>query len=37
VTATKRGQTVRLSVHAATGDETLEMLRASFLSYANAY
>ncbi|MDQ1582724.1 MAG: hypothetical protein QOF36_778 [Microbacteriaceae bacterium] len=37
VTATTRGQTVRLSVHAATGDETLEMLRASFLSYVNAY
>jgi selenocysteine lyase/cysteine desulfurase len=36
VTATTRGGTVRLSVHAGTSDETLEMLRAAFTSYSTA-
>lgn len=36
VTATTRQGRVRLSVHAATGDETLEMLRAAFVSYNTA-
>ncbi len=37
VTATNRGSSVRLSVHAGTGDETFEMLQAAFTSYASAY
>jgi selenocysteine lyase/cysteine desulfurase len=36
VTATTRGGTVRLSVHAGTSAETLEMLRAAFTSYSTA-
>lgn len=36
VTATRRDTTVRLSAHATTSDETLEMLRASFLGFASA-
>jgi selenocysteine lyase/cysteine desulfurase len=36
VTATQRGGTVRLCVHAATNDETLDMLRAALTSYATA-
>jgi len=36
VTATTRLGTVRLSIHAATSDETLEMLRAAFVSYSTA-
>jgi selenocysteine lyase/cysteine desulfurase len=36
VTATTRQGRVRLSVHAATNDETLEMLRAAFVSYNTA-
>jgi selenocysteine lyase/cysteine desulfurase len=36
VTATTRQGRVRLSVHAATGDETIEMLRAAFVSYGTA-
>lgn len=36
VTATTRNGQVRLSVHAATSEETLEMLRAAFVSYATA-
>ncbi|GAA4371736.1 aminotransferase class V-fold PLP-dependent enzyme [Agromyces bauzanensis] len=36
VTATTRQGRVRLSVHAATSEETLEMLRAAFVSYATA-
>jgi Selenocysteine lyase len=35
VTATARGGTVRLCVHVSTGDETLEMLRAAFTSFAS--
>lgn len=37
ITATTRANGVRLSVHAGTGDDTLEMLRAAFTSYASAY
>lgn len=37
VTATGRGQSIRLSIHAGTGEETLDMLRAAFTSYASAY
>lgn len=37
VTSSNRGSTVRLSVHAATTEETLGMLRAAFTSYASAY
>jgi selenocysteine lyase/cysteine desulfurase len=36
VTATIRAGSVRLSAHASTDDETLAMLRASFVSYATA-
>jgi len=36
VTATTRQGRVRLSVHAATNEETLEMLRAAFVSYGTA-
>ncbi len=36
VTATTRLGTVRLSLHSATSDETLEMLRAAFVSYGTA-
>ncbi|WP_312855178.1 aminotransferase class V-fold PLP-dependent enzyme [Agromyces agglutinans] len=36
LTATTRLGTVRLSVHAATSTETLEMLRAAFVSYSTA-
>ncbi|WP_139417720.1 aminotransferase class V-fold PLP-dependent enzyme [Agromyces laixinhei] len=36
VTATMRQGRIRLSVHAATSEETLEMLRAAFVSYATA-
>ncbi|WP_350349436.1 aminotransferase class V-fold PLP-dependent enzyme [Agromyces sp. G08B096] len=36
VTATTRLGSVRLSVHAATSPETLDMLRAAFVSYATA-
>ncbi|PWC02949.1 aminotransferase class V-fold PLP-dependent enzyme [Agromyces badenianii] len=36
VTATTRLGQVRLSVHAATSEETLEMLRAAFVSYGTA-
>jgi len=36
VSATTRNGQVRLSVHAATSDETLEMLRAAFVSYGTA-
>lgn len=36
VTAKSREGTVRLSAHASTDDETLSMLRASFISYASA-
>ncbi len=36
VTATTRNGQVRLSVHAATSDETLEMLRGAFVSYGTA-
>ena len=36
VTATVRNSTVRLSPHATTDDETLAMLRASFLSFSTA-
>ncbi|MDR5698853.1 aminotransferase class V-fold PLP-dependent enzyme [Agromyces aerolatus] len=36
VTATIRPGTVRLSVHAGTSDETIDMLRAAFVSYATA-
>ena len=36
VTATTRDGQVRLSVHAATSEETLEMLRAAFVSYGTA-
>ena len=36
VTATTRNGQVRLSVHAATTEETLEMLRAAFVSYGTA-
>jgi selenocysteine lyase/cysteine desulfurase len=36
VTATARQGTVRLSAHVTTGDETFDMLRASFTSYASA-
>ena len=36
VTATTRDGKVRLSVHAATSEETLEMLRAAFVSYGTA-
>ena len=36
VTATTRLGTVRLSVHAGTSEETLDMLRAAFVSYATA-
>ena len=36
VTATTRSGQVRLSVHAATSDETLDMLRGAFVSYGTA-
>lgn len=36
VTATSRAGHVRLSAHASTDDETLDMLRAAFLSFATA-
>lgn len=36
VTATTRGATVRLSAHVSLGDETLEMVRGAFTSYATA-
>jgi selenocysteine lyase/cysteine desulfurase len=36
VTATTRQGRVRLSVHAATSEETLDMLRAAFVSYSTA-
>ena len=36
VTATMRQGRIRLSVHAATSGETLEMLRAAFVSYGTA-
>lgn len=36
VTATTRLGTVRLSVHAGTGSETIDMLRAALVSYATA-
>ena len=36
VTVTARAGTVRLSVHASTDDETLQMLRAAFTSYLSA-
>jgi selenocysteine lyase/cysteine desulfurase len=36
VTVTRRDTTVRVSAHATTNDETFEMLRASFVSYASA-
>lgn len=36
VTATTRQGRVRLSVHSATSSETLEMLRAAFVSYSSA-
>lgn len=36
VTATTRLGTVRLSVHAGTGEETIDMLRAALVSYATA-
>jgi selenocysteine lyase/cysteine desulfurase len=36
VSASTRATTVRLSIHAGTGDETLGMLRAAFTSYASA-
>ncbi|WP_127795291.1 aminotransferase class V-fold PLP-dependent enzyme [Agromyces sp. LHK192] len=36
ITATTRQGRVRLSVHAATSDETLDMLRAAFVSYSTA-
>lgn len=36
VTATTRLGTVRLSIHAATSEETLEMLRGAFVSYSTA-
>jgi selenocysteine lyase/cysteine desulfurase len=36
VTATTRGRSVRLSVHASTSGETLGMLRAAFTSFASA-
>ncbi|WP_022881366.1 aminotransferase class V-fold PLP-dependent enzyme [Gryllotalpicola ginsengisoli] len=37
ITATTRGGAVRLSVHAATSEETLGMLRGAFTSYGSAY
>jgi hypothetical protein len=37
VTARGRGQSIRLSIHAGTTEETLDMLRAAFTSYASAY
>ncbi|MGO4690901.1 aminotransferase class V-fold PLP-dependent enzyme [Glaciibacter sp. 2TAF33] len=36
VSATSRGGTVRLSIHAGTSSETLDMLRAAFTSYSTA-
>jgi hypothetical protein len=36
VTATTRQGQVRLSVHAATGEETIDMLRGAFVSYSTA-
>ncbi|MGW9632010.1 aminotransferase class V-fold PLP-dependent enzyme [Agromyces sp. NPDC055520] len=36
VTASMRQGRIRLSVHAATSEETLEMLRAAFVSYSTA-
>jgi selenocysteine lyase/cysteine desulfurase len=36
VTVTARADTVRLSVHASTGDETLQLLRSAFASYLSA-
>lgn len=36
VTTTRRGSTVRLSAHVSTTEETFDMLRASFTSFASA-
>ncbi len=36
VTSTRRSGTVRLSAHVSTSEETLEMLRASFVGFASA-
>lgn len=36
VSATRRGAAVRLSAHVSTTDETLDMLRASFVGFASA-
>ena len=36
VSVTSRGGTVRISAHASTTVESLEMLRASFLGFASA-
>lgn len=36
VTVTTRGGTIRLSAHVSTSEETFEMLRASFTSFASA-
>jgi hypothetical protein len=36
VTATTRNGTVRLSVHAALSSDTVDMLRAAFISYSTA-
>lgn len=36
ITVTSRAGTVRISVHVSTSDETLDMLRASFVSYFSA-
>ena len=36
VTVTVREQSVRLSAHVTTDDETFDMLRASFTSFASA-
>jgi selenocysteine lyase/cysteine desulfurase len=37
VTTRSRGQSVRISVHAGTTEETFAMLRAAFTSYTNGY
>jgi hypothetical protein len=36
VTVTTRSGTVRLSIHASTDDETLQLLRSAFASYRSA-
>jgi hypothetical protein len=36
VSATRRGGTVRLSPHISTTEETFDMVRASFTSFASA-